>query len=205
MLNRRHHHSSATLPVLWGWLATRVHPSSGMWGSWLSALPDLDVGWLMAVNGYYRLTRGTYAQYGIDLPHPERAIDTVLAHARSHRWFALAPSGSGRGGDPDHPLLGRNACNVLDVVHPLWLLGRQCPGYRSAEIRDALAGVLRTAVDDWVDGAGFPWQVGRDRPGLQGTEMWLSIVYLAADAVGESTGLPWEPRGVHRLAPVVTL
>lgn len=203
-LNRRHHHSTATLPVLWGWLATHVDPRSGMWGEWLEAQPGFEVGWLMAVNGYYRMTRGTYAQFGVDLPHPERAIDTVLAHARANTWFAhTGPDGRAR--DPHDPFNGRNACNVLDVVHPLWMLGRQCPGYRAGEIRDALAGVLHDALDDWVDGAGFAWQVGRDEPGLQGTEMWLSIVYLAADALGESADLPWAPRGVHRLDPSASL
>ena len=32
--------------------------------------------------------------------------------------------------------------------------------------------------------------------------MWLSIIYLAADVLGESDGLSWRPRGVHRLEPV---
>jgi hypothetical protein len=41
------------------------------------------------------------------------------------------------------------------------------------------------------------------QPGsLQGTEMWLSMVYLLADHLGESNGLPWRPQGVHRLEPV---
>ena len=32
--------------------------------------------------------------------------------------------------------------------------------------------------------------------------MWLSIVYLLADHLGESDGLSWRPQGVHRLEPV---
>ena len=53
-------------------------------------------------------------------------------------------------------------------------------------------------VDDGACAVAF----GADRPpGLQGTEMWLAIVYLAADLLGESDGLSWRPRGVHRLAP----
>lgn len=203
-LNRRHHGSRATMPVLWGWLTAHVDPRTGMWGSWLPPQTGLDVGWLMAVNGYYRMVRGTFAQFGIDLPHPERAIDTVLAHARANEWFTRHDA-AGRARDAHDPFNARNACNVLDVVHPLWLLNRQRPDYRVEEIRDAMAGVVREVCDDWVDGAGCPWQVGRDEPGLQGTEMWLSIAYLAADVLGVSGGLPWEPRGVHRLAPVDTL
>jgi hypothetical protein len=33
--------------------------------------------------------------------------------------------------------------------------------------------------------------------------MWLSIVYLLADHLGESDGLSWKPRGVHRLDPAI--
>jgi hypothetical protein len=156
-----------------------------MWGNHLEPVGDWDFRWLMAVNGYYRLVRGTYAQFGVPLPNPEAAIDTVLAHGRDYGWFGSEE---------------RNACNVLDVIHPLWLLGRQCD-HRSGEVRDVAARILTEAMGDWVDGQGVPWEVGRDEPGLQGTEMWLSIVHLAADVLGESDGLSWAPQGVHRLEP----
>jgi acetyltransferase-like isoleucine patch superfamily enzyme len=184
--NRRHHGSRRSHPMLWGWLATHVSRHTGMWGSLLAPAGGLDVGWLMAVNGYYRLIRGTYAQFGVPVPHPEAAIDTVLAHARDYGWFAERD---------------RNTCNVLDIVHPLWMLSRQTD-HRTAEIRDGVAGALSAAMTDWVDGCGVPWEVGATDPGLQGTEMWLSIVYLAADLLGESDGLPWRPRGVHWLEAV---
>ncbi|HRW37223.1 MAG: acyltransferase [Acidimicrobiales bacterium] len=184
-LNRRHHGSPRAHEVLWGWLAAHVDPASGMWGVRLAPEGGWDPRWLMAVNGWYRLVRGTYAQFDVPVPYPERALDTVLAHAWDHGWFEQEE---------------RNACNVLDIVHPLWLLGRQTD-HRAAEVRDGAARILGAAVADWQDGRGMPWQVGRDEPGLQGTEMWLSIVRLAADALGESDGLPWTPRGVHRLEP----
>lgn len=185
-LNRRHHGSTRTHPLLWGWLAIHNHRQSGMWGTYLESSDGGDFRWLMAVNGYYRMTRGTYAQFGLELPHAEAAIDTVLAHCRDNDWFSTRE---------------RNACNVLDVVHPLWLLGQQT-NHRRAEIRAGAARVLDEAMGDWVEGCGMPWQVGRDMPGLQGTEMWLAIIYLAADLLGESHGLSWRPRGVHRLEPV---
>jgi hypothetical protein len=31
-----------------------------------------------------------------------------------------------------------------------------------------------------------------------GTEMWLSIVWLLADVLGESSSLGYRPRGIHR-------
>jgi hypothetical protein len=202
-MNRRHHASTTTLDVLWRWLHVHNDASSGMWGAYLEPAPGFDVGWLMAVNGYYRMTRGSYAQFGLPVPNGEAAIDTVLAHTRrNHRFASTLADGARR--DPDDTFNGRNACNVLDIIHPLWMLGRQCPGYRSAEIREVAAAVIADASSDWVDGQGFAWQVGRDQPGLQGTEMWLSIVYLAADIVGESHGLSWQPQGVHRLEPVAS-
>jgi acetyltransferase-like isoleucine patch superfamily enzyme len=184
-LNQRHHGSTRRHEALWGWLEANNRGDSGMWGH---HLPDVDAqfGWLMAVNGYYRMTRGTYAQFGRPLPRPERAIDTVLAHARATDWFAAHE---------------RTACNVLDIVHPLWLLGQQTP-YRRTEIRDGIAGLLTSSVGDWIDGAGFAFHTGHGPPGLQGTEMWLSIIYLAADLLGTSDGLGWRPRGVHRLEPI---
>ncbi|MBV9951241.1 MAG: acyltransferase [Acidimicrobiia bacterium] len=188
-LNRRHHGSTQGLETLFGWLQTRQDRRSGMWGE-----PNDAWGWLMPVNGFYRLTRGTYAQFGEPIPRPEAVVDTVIAHAREHRWFVERD---------------RNACNVLDVVHPLWLCLRQVD-YRTAEIRDHLAGALEVAASHWVDGAGFSFAGpgepgGNDDPGLQGTEMWLSIIWLAADAIGESDGLSWRPRGVHRPEPADSL
>lgn len=182
-LDRRHHRSTRGLEALFGWLQTRVDRRTGMWGP-----PDDAWGWLMPVNGFYRLTRGTYAQFGVPLPYPEAAVDTVLAHARDVRWFDER---------------ARNACNVLDVVHPLWLCARQVD-HRRGEVRDAIASLLARTLDHWVDGAGFAFGDG-DEPGLQGTEMWLSIVYLMAHLLGEAGGLSWRPRGVHRLEPAGSL
>lgn len=143
----------------------------------------------MAVNGFYRLTRGTYAQFGVEVPRPEAAIDTVLAHARQWRWFA----------DEE-----RNACNLLDVVHPLWLLGHHT-GHRRAEARDAVAALLPGLLADWVDGEGFAWDLRRGRPGLRGTEMLLSVVHTAAAVLDEAEGLCFVPRGIHRLAPAASV
>lgn len=188
-LNQVHHGSDHTAPMLWGWLLTHQDRGSGMWGRRLAPIAGHDLRWLMAVNGFYRLTRGTFAQFGVDVPHPEAAVDTVLAHCREWGWFARQQ---------------RTACNLLDVIHPLWLLGRQTD-HRRGEVRDAVAGVLAGLVTDWVDGEGFAWEIGVDEPGLRGTEMFMAVVYLAADLLGESAGLSFVPRGVHRLEPAATI
>jgi hypothetical protein len=180
-----------TAEALWGWLTFHADPRTGMWGT-----PD-DQGMLQVVNGFYRASRGTYAQFGLPLPYPERVIDTVLAHAAVQRFFA-----------PDR----QNACNVLDVIHPLWLAARQTD-YRRDDLVRLAESLLTDALGHWTDGQGFGFQAPSPRagagtpttPGLQGTEMWLSIVWLLADTVGLAGELGYRPRGVHRPEPAVEL
>ncbi|MCX4855241.1 acyltransferase [Streptomyces canus] len=174
---------------LFGWLLTRADPWTGMWGS-----PSAEEGRLQVVNGYYRLTRGSFAQFGLPVPYPERVVDAVLDHARDARHF-----GPGR----------ENACNVLDVAHPLWLctqqLGRGADGYRSGEIHDWAERQLTTVLPRWQDGRGFGFGPGAagpgPEPGLQGTEMWLAIVWYLADLLGRSGEVGYRPRGIHRPEP----
>ncbi|HEX2144414.1 MAG TPA: acyltransferase, partial [Glycomyces sp.] len=97
--------------ALFGWMLTRVDPGTGMWGR----VDHADL--LLAVNGWYRAVRGTFGQFGLPVPYPERVIDTVLRHLDDTTRFA-----------PDR----LNACNVLDVAYPLWLTRRT--GYRAEEV-----------------------------------------------------------------------
>lgn len=172
------------LPTLFGWLTTRMQPDSGMWGT-----PGPDAGWWQVVNGYYRLTRGTYAQFDIALPSPDRAVRTVLRHAGDRRWF-----------DGDR----FNACNSLDVIHPLWLLARQTDVGRDTGKRWA-AEHLDKILGHWVDGAGFAFAplASDTQPGLQGTEMWCAVIWLLADYLGHADALGYRPRGVHRPEPAL--
>lgn len=182
-------HGHGTPETLFGWLLTRADPWTGMWGS-----PSAEEGRLQVVNGYYRLTRGSFAQFGLPVPYPERVVDAVLDHARDARHF-----GPGR----------ENACNVLDVAHPLWLctqqLGRGADGYRSGEIHDWAERQLTTVLPRWQDGRGFGFGPGDagpgPEPGLQGTEMWLAIVWYLADLLGRSGELGYRPRGIHLPEP----
>lgn len=177
--------------ALFGWLLVNADPHTGMWGS-----PTPDGGLLPVVNGFYRASRGTFAQFGMPLPYAERVIDTVLRHARDPRWFAPG---------------ARNACNVLDIAHPLWLT--RATGYRGEEVRDLAARLLADAVTMWVPGAGLSFRepspatrgLAETEPGLQGTEMWLAILWYLADLAGVSDALGYRPRGVHRPEPAATL
>lgn len=187
--NRADFGLGGAVETLFGWLLTRCDPWHGMWGS-----PDEESGWLQVVNGCYRLTRGTFAQFGLPLPYPERTVDTVLAHSADPTRF--------------RDELG-NACNVLDVIHPLWLCGRQST-HRRGEGAAWARWQLERALRRWRDGAGFgfdlePGAGPRRTPGLQGTEMWLAIVWLLADYLGESEALGYRPRGVHRPGPAMSL
>ncbi|PYI56230.1 acetyltransferase [Paenibacillus flagellatus] len=183
--NRLWFGSSLRPDALFGWLHTHADPLSGLWGS-----PTETERWLQPVNGFYRLTRATYAQFGVPLPYPQAAIDTVLAHGRDRAFFR-ADAG--------------NACNVLDVVHPLWLCLRQTD-YRKDEAAAWAERQLDRALDRWIDGRGFSFTLEPgEPPGLQGTEMWLSILYLLADVYGASGALGYRPKGVHRLEPAMKL
>nr|WP_154792526.1 acyltransferase [Occultella kanbiaonis] len=170
------------LEALIGWLVCRADPQTGMWGHGGKG------GLLQPVNGFYRASRGTLAQFGIAVPHAERVVDTVLRHSRDARYFT-----------PER----QNACNVLDVAHPLWLV--RAHDYRTAEQTRLAERLLRDCLGRWRDDAGFGFSAGETagarsdaEPGLQGTEMWLSIIWLLADLLGLSGALGYRPRGVHR-------
>ncbi|TCO48611.1 transferase family hexapeptide repeat protein [Kribbella antiqua] len=186
--NLKDHSESGPLTTLMGWLTLRADPATGAWGQ-----PHPDDGWLQVVNGFYRLTRGTYAQFGLPLPYPEAAVKTVLAHSNDRKTFS---------GD------GYNACNVLDVIHPLWLAAKQTDYGRQDATRWAEDQLTRI-LDRWVDGAGFAFAPDgtddRSVPGLQGTEMWLAIIWLLADYLGLSNTLAYRPRGVHRPEPLLRI
>ena len=166
------------LKELFAWLDKKCDPMTGMWGLW-----SAESRWQHPVNGFYRLTRGTYAQYGMPVPHPEKAIDTILAHMTDRVFF------NGKTDD---------ACHVLDVVHPLWLCRKQT-AHRRDEIEAWVAKRLPKVMAHWQTKRGFDFVVARHDASLQGTEMWLSIVYLMADLLGSAAALGYKPRGVHRV------
>jgi len=76
-------------------------------------------------------------------------------------------------------------------------------------VQELAARLLSDALRTWVPGAGFsfreptPSTRGFDttEPGLQGTEMWLAIVWYLSDLLGIADALGYRPRGVHRPEP----
>ncbi|MEV5610938.1 acyltransferase [Streptomyces sp. NPDC052225] len=181
------HGRPGALDALFGRLLADADPRTGMWGS-----PRPADGLLQLVNGFYRASRGTFAQFGLPVPYPERVIDTVLEHAGDPRWVR-----------PER----QNACNVLDIAHPLWLTRHT--SHRADEVTALARRLLADALGHWTDRQGFGFQAphpataGADAtaPGLQGTEMWLSVIWLLADLSGVAESLGYRPRGIHRPEP----
>jgi len=162
--------------VLFGWLATHVDRATGLWGR-----ATAEQGLLQPINGFYRLTRGSYAQFGLPVPHPEAAINSVLTHYRNYEGFS---------GD------SYTACNLLDTIQPLWLCLKQTDFMRAQAEAIAETIILR-APERWQAGTGFAFADGQ-QAGLQGTEMWLSTLHLAADLLGLKDQFAFAAQGVHR-------
>ena len=178
--------------ALFGWLVLNADPHTGMWGS-----PSADGGLLPVVNGFYRASRGTFAQFGMPLPYPERVIDTVLRHAR----------------DPALVRRPARATRATCSTSRTRCGSRARTGYRGDEVRALAARLLSDALSTWVPDAGFSFReptpaargLAETEPGLQGTEMWLAILWYLADLAGVSDALGYRPRGVHRPEPAAAL
>ncbi|WP_298455785.1 DapH/DapD/GlmU-related protein [uncultured Cellulomonas sp.] len=175
--------------ALLGWLLVHRDPATGLWGR-----PGAD-GLRLPVNGFYRTVRGTFAQWGVALPDHRVVVDALLRHSADPRVY-----GPGRA----------SACDVLDLVHPLWWLTQHDRGYRWPEIQAVARDHAVRIVDRWADGGGFAFTTsalpGPDHPdgvGLQGTEMWLATLWYAADLLDLSGELGFRPRGVHRPGPAI--
>ena len=178
--NARYFSTGRARETLFGWLALKQDRGSGLWGA-----PTAAEGLLQPVNGFYRLTRGTYAQFGLPVPQPERAIDSVLANYQQYGGFS----------GPTY-----TACNLLDTIHPLLICLSQTD-HRRAEAEAIARAVIMQAAERWIDGEGFAFADGQ-AGSLQGTEMWLSVVHLAAKLLGIEDAFVFVPKGVHRTQAV---
>jgi hypothetical protein len=117
----------------------------------------------------------------VPVPYPEAAINSVLSHYRNYQGFS---------GD------SYTACNLLDTIHPLWLCLKQTDFMRPQAEAIAETIILR-APERWQAGTGFAFADGQ-QASLQGTEMWLSTLHLAADVLNLTEQFAFVPQGVHR-------
>lgn len=165
------------LEKLLGWLAIHQERTTGLWGNTAGEMLHL------AINGFYRLTRSTYAQFDIPLTLPEKVIDSAHQQALDPHCF-----GPNKG----------NCCDTLDIIHPLWLAKKETD-YRLKEGQAWATAQIKRILANWQTDAGFSFELDKNIPAtLQGTEMGLSILWLLADYLGISQGLPFKPKGVHR-------
>ncbi|WP_454296481.1 hypothetical protein [Salana multivorans] len=178
-----------TREALVGWLTTHRDPSTGLWGS------RTVEGLREAVNGTYRLVRGTLAPWGVALGGGDVVGDSVLRHVR------------------DGGLDRATACDALDVAYLLWWARPSAREYRAAEVAETARRILELALAAWStgDGAGAPFApLGTEmvlvsgaeptRPSLQGSEMWAALAWYAADLLGCADALGYTLRGIHRPA-----
>lgn len=166
--------------ALFGWMTMHADRTTGLWGQ-----PTAAEGLLQPVNGFYRLTRGTYAQFGLPVPYPEATINSVITNYRNYGGFWGETF---------------TACNLLDTVHPLWLCLKQTDARRIEAEAIAESVILRCA-EMRQDVQGFAFASGQ-QPGLQGTEMWLSTLHIAADILGMADEFAFAPKGIHRTQAV---
>ena len=80
----------------------------------------------------------------------------------------------------------------------LWAAFRH-DDHRRAEAEAIAAAVIARGAQRWRAAEGFAFSDGPgQQASLQGTEMWLSVMYLAADLLGLSDEFAFVPKGVHR-------
>lgn len=84
--NARYFGAGSGREALFGWLTMHADRTTGLWGK-----PTAQDGLLQPVNGFYRLTRGTYAQFGLPVPFPDAAINSVITHYRNYAGFRVRP------------------------------------------------------------------------------------------------------------------
>ncbi len=160
------HYGKKTPTELFEWLKLNQEPD-GLWGK-----GDIH----LRVNGFYRLTRGTYDQFGYRADCMREAMDTLLDYAKKK-------------GVPT------NACDALDIIHPMYFIGKFTQ-YRKAECEEWCVRMLPIFIKEFTP-QGFAFAFGEEAS-LKGTEMWLSIIYLMCDYLSHGNLLSYEPKGVHR-------
>lgn len=160
-----------SMEELVGLLAFSQSKNTGLWGS--------EDNLHLAVNGFYRLARGSYAQFGVAIPQHEKIIDSVLNHS-------LQTEESG------------TACDVLDVIWPLWIFKTKLTKKQYFAARKWCMVQLDRMFESWCDNKGFSFELSKEyAPTLQGTEMWLSILWYLCDFMQEGSAKEFSPKGVH--------
>lgn len=160
------HYKKKTPMDLFLWLNLN-QSYDGLWGE-----GDIN----LRVNGFYRLTRGSYDQFEYKADYMKEAMDTILDYAYKK-------------GVP------QNACDALDIIHPMYFIGGFTK-YRRAECEAWCVKMLPLFINEFTP-LGFAFEMGGEAS-LKGSEMWLSVIYLMCDYLSLGELLGYSPKGVHR-------
>ncbi len=188
-----HHDVGAgrAVAVLLEWLAKHhLNPSTGVWGDVDTSDPVWRSHAVQAAYHWWPL----FVYDGVPIPHPERAIDTVLATQNANGSFGAGVH------NPAEPCLA-SACEDIDSIDPLCRMAQQTD-YRRAEIEAALVRAAGWVLTNQMPDGGFVFI--RDRPfeyghaQLRGTASqgamfptWFRLLSLAL--IGKA--LPAHPLG----------
>lgn len=161
------HHGKKTPVEMFNWLNLN-QSYDGLWGE-----GDIN----LRVNGFYRLTRGTYDQFEYKADYMKNAMDTLLDYTKKK-------------GVP------KNACDALDIIHPMYFIGK-FTSYGRGECEQWCIEMLPVFMKE-MNEEGFPFEFGGESS-LKGSEMWLSVIYLMCDYLSLGELLGYSPKGVHRM------
>jgi hypothetical protein len=165
----------APLAEMLSWLLTHQSPETGLWGK-----PDSAQGLTGLVNGGYHLLRGIFFRRGLEVPWPEKVVDSCLRVYRECEYFR-----AGRG----------DGCHDLDLFDLLIQTTTQAETYRRQEITDICTERLKEILTFQNDDGGFSFYPHRAKdvhnyyrvsPGLkesdiQGTVFTMQVLRRLAE------------------------
>ena len=134
---------------------------------------------LYAVNGFYRLDRGC-SLFEKEFKKANSLIDTLI----NHYWYF-----------DEFNNTHFNACNLLDTIYPLM---KHSNGYRLDEIRYISSRIIYKIIPNYGENRGFGFD-HKKLPSLQGTEMFLSILYYCAKILEIEDCFVYLPLGIHKV------
>ncbi|MCK4982171.1 MAG: hypothetical protein KAS17_04555, partial [Victivallaceae bacterium] len=138
------------MEVYYDWMDSHNNPNEGVWGTMdISQPKSLS----HAVHGAFHF----WAPYFYDkhpVPHPERAIDTVLVTQNELGSFSQGLHNS------VEPLKG-SACDDIDSLAPLTYITQQTD-YRRDDVREALIKGCDWVLKNWMDDGGFVFMLDRE-------------------------------------------
>ena len=137
------------MDVYYDWMDSRNNPKNGIWGI-------LDISQPKNLSNSIHAAFHFWAPYFYDkrpVPHPERAIDAVLATQNEYGSFSQGVHNG------EEPLKG-SACDDIDSMAPLVYITQQTD-YRRDDVREALVKGCNWVLKNWMEDGGFVFMLDR--------------------------------------------